>query len=104
MSTTLVMLSFFMNGLSHFQSGLLRILAERLYNSRSLSDSDENYLLQHSVSLRSNLLTDQQYFQDTQNNQNIPIGWVSGPHDSYTTLINTETTASSVLGLSIGAK
>ncbi len=87
--------------------GLLRILAERLYNSRCLGESDTNFLLQHSVSLRSNMLTDQQYFQDRsdpQNIQEIPIGWLAGTHLTTEGLINTETTVSSILGLSIGAQ
>eukprot|EP00008_Paramoeba_atlantica_P001474 CAMPEP_0201503984 /NCGR_PEP_ID=MMETSP0151_2-20130828/84954_1 /ASSEMBLY_ACC=CAM_ASM_000257 /TAXON_ID=200890 /ORGANISM="Paramoeba atlantica, Strain 621/1 / CCAP 1560/9" /LENGTH=476 /DNA_ID=CAMNT_0047897685 /DNA_START=121 /DNA_END=1551 /DNA_ORIENTATION=+ len=75
--------------------GLLRILTVKLYSTESTM-IDLNLLLQHSVSLRSNLLTDQQY-----DREGTPLSWLAGKHQTTEGLINTETTATSVLGLSV---
>ncbi|MCJ1332357.1 hypothetical protein MMC10_009049 [Thelotrema lepadinum] len=76
--------------------GLWKILTDFLIDA-GISGSDQAILLQHSVSLRSAILSEQQVAGSTK------IGWLTGRTD-VSTLINTETTSISVLALCANAK
>ena len=76
--------------------GLFKILTDRLMDA-GISGSDQGTLFQHSISIRSMILSEQQYSNDQ------PIGWVASRSDPNA-LINTETIACDVLGLGAGAR
>ena len=76
--------------------GLWRILTDFLIDA-GVSGSDQANLLQHSVSLRSNILSEQQISNGNR------IGWLTGRTDA-SSLINTETTSISVLALCANAR
>lgn len=86
---------------AEYYLGLFAILTQKLMDSGHYSADVTTQLVQHFISLRSNILSDQQYENGT------PIGWLSGDDTSRTasnTLINTETTAANVLALGSGAQ
>lgn len=85
---------------SEYYLGLMAILNDTLLESGAFSGAEQNHLVQQSVSLHSNILTDQQQSGSG------PIGWTTGDGTASRTagLINTETTSIMVLALSTAAK
>lgn len=79
-----------------YHRGLFKILTDKLVNA-SVSDSDRNLLIQHSISLKSDIISSQQF--DSQG----PIGWRTSRSESNS-LINTETTSIHALALGASAK
>ena len=84
-------------GLSQeYYLGLWKILTDFLIDA-GVSGSDQATLFQHSISLRSAILSEQQLANG------VEIGWLTGRNDD-TSLINTETTSISVLALCANAR
>jgi hypothetical protein len=86
--------------LSEYYLGLFKILTDKLILS-GLDAGTTSTLVQHAISLRSDMISDQQQ------ESGVPIGWLTGGSAGRTdpsTLINTETTAVDVLGLGAGAR
>jgi hypothetical protein len=83
--------------LSEYYLGLMKILADKLINMKGLDTATVDGLIQHSIALRSNILSDQQQESGR------PIGWVTGDaatsRTSATSVINTETTSANILAL-----
>lgn len=78
--------------------GLFKILTDRLMDA-GISDSDQAKLFQHSLSLRSNILSEQQ----ANLTSGSAIGWITS-RTVQSSLINTETTSIQVLALGAGAR
>jgi hypothetical protein len=76
----------------NYHLGLAKILADNLLANSSLDPARRSALLQHSISLRSNILSNQET-----NGINL-YGWVTGINDP-TTLMNIESIACNVLAL-----
>ncbi|KAI4146014.1 MAG: hypothetical protein LQ340_006072 [Diploschistes diacapsis] len=76
--------------------GLFRILTDMLIDA-GIDGSDQANLIQHSISLRSAIMSEQQVSNGNR------IGWLTGRTDA-STIINTETTSIAVLGLCANAK
>ena len=84
-------------GLSQgYYLGLWKILTDFLIDA-GVSGSNQATLFQHSISLRSAIISEQQI------ENGVAVGWITGRNDD-TSLINTETTSISVLGLCANAK
>jgi hypothetical protein len=84
-----------------YHMGLFKILNDKLMESDEFTISQVNTFIQHSISIRSNILSEQQIENGT------PIGWITGDGTSRVgsqSLINTETTALNVLALGTSAK
>lgn len=81
----------------NYHLGLFKILTEKLLADNSITIAQQNELLQHSISLRSNILSNQE-----RQNQAF-YGWVSAIGSAHS-LMNTETIAVNVLALGAGAK
>lgn len=77
--------------------GLFKILTDKLMDSGLVGQPKQNQLLQHSVSLRSTILSLQE------KNGSSLLGWRTGIGDTNS-LINTETTSLSVLALAVNSK
>lgn len=80
---------------SFYHVGMIKIFAERLLSKGELSSSARQNILQHSRSLHEWLLGAQIYDTATGN----ALGWKSGMPRQDGSLINTETTTTSVLGI-----
>ena len=85
---------------AEYYLGLFKILTDRILQA-GVDAATTSTLIQHSVALRSNILSDQQQ------ENGAPIGWVTGNNttdrNDPSSLINTETTVADVLGLGAGA-
>ncbi|MCJ1281513.1 hypothetical protein MMC26_000833 [Xylographa opegraphella] len=85
-------------GLSaEYYLGLWKILTDFLLDA-GVSGAEQATLFQHSIALRSTILSEQQ-----QQENGVDIGWLTGRLDA-STLINTETTSISVLALCAHAR
>ena len=83
-----------------YHLGLFKILTDRILVA-GVDNATASTLVQHSISIRSNILSDEQV------ENGVFIGWLSGSDTDRVdpgSLINTETTACDVLGLGAGAK
>ncbi|MCJ1321380.1 hypothetical protein MMC15_006724 [Xylographa vitiligo] len=85
------------DGLSaEYYLGLWKILTDFLIDA-GVSAADQATLVQHSIALRSTILSEQQLADG------VPIGWLTGRLDA-STLINTETTSIAALALCANAR
>jgi hypothetical protein len=82
---------------SNYHLGLFKILTDKLIDSGALAPYKQNQLLQHSVSLRSDIISNQE------TNGSSLLGWRTGIGDANS-LINTETTAVNTLALGVNCK